>query len=59
LTGLVCAAAAVPLGVALEFAQRLVPGRSFEVGDMVANTLGVCAGLALAALLRGRKAFSV
>jgi len=59
LTGLVCAAAAVPLGVALEFAQRLVPGRSFEVGDMIANTLGVCAGLALAALLRGRKAFSV
>jgi glycopeptide antibiotics resistance protein len=45
--------------VALEFAQRLVPGRSFEVGDMITNTLGVCAGLALAALLRGRKAFSV
>jgi VanZ family protein len=59
LTGLVCAAAAVPLGVALEFAQRLVPGRSFEVGDMIANTLGVCAGLALVALLRGRKAFNV
>jgi glycopeptide antibiotics resistance protein len=45
--------------VALEFAQRLVPGRSFEVGDMIANTLGVCAGLVVAALLRGRKAFSV
>jgi VanZ family protein len=55
LSGLVCATAAVPLGVALEFAQRLVPGRSCEVGDMIANTLGVCAGLALAALLRGRK----
>lgn len=59
LTGLVCAAAAVPLGAALEFAQRLVPGRSFEVGDMIANTLGVCAGLALAALLRGRKVAGV
>jgi VanZ family protein len=45
-------AAAVPLGVALEFAQRLVPGRSFEVGHMIANTLGVCAGPAVAAALR-------
>lgn len=37
--GVLLAAAAVPLGVALEFAQRLIPGRSFEVGDMLADTL--------------------
>ncbi|MGA2326241.1 MAG: VanZ family protein [Bryobacteraceae bacterium] len=58
-TGLMCAVGAVPLGVALEFAQRLVPGRSFEIGDMIANTLGVCAGLVLAALLRRRKVLGV
>lgn len=57
LAGLVCAVAAVPLGVALEFAQRLVPGRSFETGDMIANALGVCAGIALAAAFRNRKVF--
>jgi len=29
------------LGIALEFGQMLVPGRSAEVGDAVANTIGV------------------
>src|SRR5262249_34376987 len=29
------------LGVGLEFGQMLVPGRSAEVGDAVANTIGV------------------
>ena len=28
-------------GIAIEFGQRLVPGRSFEIADMVANTAGV------------------
>jgi VanZ family protein len=51
-TGLMWALGAVPLGVALEFAQRLVPGRSYEVADMIADALGVCAGLAIAAALR-------
>lgn len=57
LAGLVCASACVPLGVALEFAQKLVPGRSFDTRDMLANALGVCAGIALAAALRNRKVF--
>jgi VanZ family protein len=29
------------LGIALEFCQMLVPGRSAEVGDAVADTIGV------------------
>ena len=33
------------LGVALEYAQSLVDGRSFEAGDMVANGAGLLAGL--------------
>ena len=31
------ALAMILLGVALEFGQKLVPGRSFEVGDMFIN----------------------
>ena len=45
------------LGVALEFAQRLVPSRSFEIADMVANALGVLAGIVLA--LVGRASMRV
>jgi hypothetical protein len=51
--GLISAAVTVLLGVALEFAQALVPGRSYEVADMVANALGVGAGIGLGLL--GRK----
>lgn len=47
---------AVALGIALEFGQRLSPGRDFEVGDMVADAGGVCAGLALGLLLRAKTA---
>jgi len=32
------------LGVALEFGQTFVPGRAFEVMDMVANAAGVATG---------------
>jgi VanZ family protein len=39
------AGGAVLLGVALEFVQKLVPGRNFEIRDMIANTLGVIVGL--------------
>ena len=46
-TGVVCALAMILTGIALEFAQRLVPGRSFEIADMVANTLGVFTGIGL------------
>lgn len=55
LRGILFALAAVPLGVALEFAQEFVPGRSFDLGDMLADTLGVCAGLVLAILLRSSR----
>jgi hypothetical protein len=51
-TGLLCAVAMIALGVALEFAQRLSPGRMFEVADMVANALGVLAGAAAALAAR-------
>ena len=46
--GIPLALSMILLGVALEFAQRLVPSRSFEVADMVANALGVFAGIFLA-----------
>jgi VanZ family protein len=50
--GLISAGVTVLLGVALEFAQTLVPGRSYEVADMVANALGVGAGIGLGLLGR-------
>jgi VanZ family protein len=37
----------VALGVALEFGQRLSPGRDFESGDMIADAVGVTAGVAM------------
>ena len=46
--GIPLALSMIFLGVALEFAQRLVPFRGFEVADMVANALGVVAGMLLA-----------
>jgi VanZ family protein len=36
---------AVVLGVVLEFGQLYLGWRDFEVGDMVANAVGVCFGL--------------
>jgi len=42
----------VALGVLLEFAQRLSPGRDFETLDMVADAAGVLCGLVLALPLR-------
>jgi VanZ family protein len=36
---------AIVMGVALEFLQRLSPGRTFEIADMVADTIGVLSGL--------------
>lgn len=46
--GILLALSMVALGMALEFAQRLVPFRSFEVADMMANALGVSTGIVLA-----------
>lgn len=50
--GIALAATMIPMGVLLEFLQRLVPGRSFEIGDMVANSLGVIAGTLVALCIR-------
>jgi VanZ family protein len=59
--GIACAMVMIFLGVALEFIQRMV-GRDLEIGDMVANTLGVLVGIGLALLARkllhGRSAVS-
>src|ERR1035438_1020528 len=38
------------LGVALEFGQKLVPGRAFEVRDMFINGFGVLSGIAIGML---------
>lgn len=50
--GIACSAVMIALGVALEFAQRLVPGRAYEVGDICANTAGVLFGVAAALVMR-------
>ncbi len=42
----------VAMGVALEFAQRATGTRSFDVADMVANSLGVLLGWGISATLR-------
>ncbi len=51
--GALFGAAAVAMGVALEYIQRMV-GRDFEVGDMLANAAGVLTGLLLGLILRAR-----
>jgi len=43
----VAALGAIVLGVGLEFGQNYSPGRSFEILDMLADSLGVCSGLAV------------
>jgi len=42
----------IPLGIALEFGQRFVQGRTFAVTDMVANTVGVILGVVLGCYIR-------
>ena len=46
------------LGVLLELGQRYSPGRSVELGDAIANGLGVCCGVLLALGLRRKTTFS-
>jgi VanZ family protein len=41
------ALAMILLGVALEFGQKLVPGRAFEIRDMFINGAGVLTGIAI------------
>ena len=44
------AAGFILMGVALEFVQRQLGYRSYEVGDMIANALGVLLGWGVALL---------
>lgn len=46
----------VALGVGLEFAQRALGYRSYELFDMAANTIGVALGWVAAGLVDGRAA---
>lgn len=50
--GVALAASMIPLGIVLEFLQRLIPGRGFEAADMVANACGVATGIVAALVLR-------
>ena len=43
----IAAPAVVGLGVGLEFCQLYCGWRAFEIGDIVADTFGVCVGLAV------------
>lgn len=42
----------IAMGVALEFAQGVTGYRSFEIADMMANSLGVLVGWGISATLR-------
>lgn len=45
----------IPLGIALEYGQRfLAMGRYFSTGDMIANLIGVVAGIMLGMLFKAR-----
>ena len=45
------AAGFIAMGITLEFVQRQLPYRSFEVLDMVANSIGVLLGWAAALII--------
>ena len=47
-SGIPLALSMIPLGIAIEYGQSLIPSRSFELADMVANALGVSAGIVVA-----------
>lgn len=49
---LACLAGSILLGLALELAQVLSPGRFFELADVAANTWGALLGLSAGAILR-------
>lgn len=42
----------IAIGAGIEFAQMLVPGRSADAADWLADSLGVIAGLGLGEILR-------
>ena len=48
--GIRVALSLILLGAAMEFAQHYSPGRSPDIADAIANSLGVCSGIALGLL---------
>lgn len=51
-TGLLAFSLAVAYGVLMEYAQyAFIPGRFYEIDDMIANTIGAAAGWAMARLV--------
>ena len=51
--GLLAAFLMIPLGVALEIGQSFVPGRTFSILDMVANSCGTLLGVICGKYLHG------
>ncbi len=51
-TAIASALLMIPLGVGLEFAQNLVPGRLFSITDMIANSFGAFLGVLFGKYLR-------
>ena len=51
--GLFAAFLMIPLGVVLEIGQRFVPGRTFSILDMVANSCGTLLGVMCGMYLHG------
>jgi VanZ family protein len=52
---LITAIYSVSFGITIEFIQKFVPGRSFSLADMVANSIGVGLGYIVFVFLRKRK----
>lgn len=51
-SALVCIVFSEIVGIALEFTQRMVPGRTCDLYDIVANTAGVLTGTTIVIVLR-------
>jgi VanZ family protein len=51
----ICFFSSIGYGILIEFIQPFVPGRTFSIYDMIANTIGVILGYAFFRLLLGRK----
>lgn len=52
---LTAALLSIGFGILIEFLQRFVPGRSFSIADMLANSIGVGLGYLIFRLLKKRK----
>jgi VanZ family protein len=53
-SALACVVVSEIVGVALEFAQRMVPGRTCDLYDVLANTAGLLVGTTIVIVLRSR-----